>query len=431
MGRVLKLYCNNPSLTTVKTFGEFYKIRFNDKFTVNNFFEFNRKTIFDQLSATQLQELAKKKNKKVDDLTSDDITVDITLPCPSHLLIAEKYVDYSLIVKNTNFQASETSVIAFEDENIRAILDERSYMVGGAKRTYPGCRVIGWFKSLWYDKKCNNKNKNGTTNIYDADNDFIDISPYITSINTNVTESGGNFSISLPHIPLFTDELEHTMLPHFIYSNGINVKGAVNKNSINDIVYKDEDGKEYLAARSSLESFDYFDWLIQANDLLFISFDNMEGVSTDNLAGNAFDMIALVDSVAISRNAQGAITVNVSGRDLMKLISDDSSIFFETGVGNGTTNVFNNTETVIQGGDTNALLKMNGEDQAATAAASRQLVTGMINVFACEPNDFSIDFVLKTIISQLANIRVVPDNLFTAWGDKRTKFSALKPKQKG
>lgn len=425
MSRIFKLYCNNPNLTTVKTFGEFYKIRFNDEFTVNDFFEFNRKAIFDQLSAAQLQEIAKSKNKKIEDLTADDITSEITLPCPSYLLIAEKYVDYSLMAKNTNFQAAETSVIAFEDDNIREILQEQTYEVGGAKRMYPGCRVVGWFKSLWYDKKCNNKNKNGTTNIYDADNDFIDISPYIISINTSVAEGGGNFSISLPHIPLFTDySIVSSMLPHFIYDDGINTVGAVNKNSINDIVYKDDDGKEYLAARSSLDSFDYFDWLIQSNDLLFISFDNMDGVSTDNLAGNSFDMIALVDSVAISRNAQGAIIVNVSGRDLMKLISDDSSIFFPLGVSNGTTNVFDNTETVIQGGDKSSLQKY-----IVSGGAIRQL-DGMINVFACEPNDFSIDFVLKTVISHLANMQVVPNNLFTAWGDKRTKFSALKPKQK-
>ena len=57
----------------------------------------------------------------------------------------------------------------------------------------------------------------------------------------------------------------------------------------------------------------------------------------------------------------------------------------------------------------------------------RQL-TNMINVFAQEPNDFSIDFVIKTIISHLANLQIVPDDLFVSWGDKRTMFSDFKPK---
>ena len=65
MKRVLKLFCNNSSLKDLKSFSEFYKIRFTKNFTLNNFFEFNRKTIFDQLPSSQLQNLAKNKNKKV------------------------------------------------------------------------------------------------------------------------------------------------------------------------------------------------------------------------------------------------------------------------------------------------------------------------------------------------------------------------------
>lgn len=124
MKRVLKLFCNNDSLKDLKSFGEFYKIRFTKSFTLDSFFEFNRKIIFDQLSNAQLQKLAKKKKKKVSDLTPLDIDKNVTLPCPSYLQIQEEHIDYSLIAKNTNFQKSEVSVIAFEDENIRAILDD-------------------------------------------------------------------------------------------------------------------------------------------------------------------------------------------------------------------------------------------------------------------------------------------------------------------
>ena len=130
MKRVLKLFCNNNSLKDLKSFGEFYKIRFTKSFTLNNFFEFNRKTIFDQLPSSQLQNLAKKKNKKVSELSPLDIDKNITLPCPCYLQIEEQYVDYSLIAKNTNFQKSEVSVIAFEDKNIREILDESTTKIG-------------------------------------------------------------------------------------------------------------------------------------------------------------------------------------------------------------------------------------------------------------------------------------------------------------
>ena len=58
--RTIKLFCNNTNLKSLKKFGEFYKIRFTKEFTLNSFFEFNRKTIFDQLDNSYLTILAKK-----------------------------------------------------------------------------------------------------------------------------------------------------------------------------------------------------------------------------------------------------------------------------------------------------------------------------------------------------------------------------------
>lgn len=423
MKRVLKLFCNNDSLKDLKSFGEFYKIRFTKSFTLDNFFEFNRKIIFDQLSNAQLQKLAKKKKKKVSDLTPLDIDKNVTLPCPSYLQIQEEHIDYSLIAKNTNFQKSEVSVIAFEDENIRAILDDATTKISsGVKTAVPGCRVIGWFKSIYFaDKKNTSK---GVDNIYDNSQNFFDLSQFVISINTSVNENGGNFSISFPHIPVYLDVLNNTT-PDFMIKKGINAAG-VNKEQTTNYKYTDENNNINNVSKSSIFSFDYFEWLIQPNDLLFISFDDMKDLTDDNLSGNTFDMIALVDSVSVSRNANAVISVDVTGRDLMKLITDDSSIFFPLGVSSGNNNVFQNTETVNKGGDLSSVYRYNG---AESKSAMRQ-INGMINVFACEPNDFSIDFVLKTVVSHLANMQIVPSNLFTSWGDKRTTFSTLKPKNK-
>lgn len=424
MKKVLKLFCNNDSLKDLKSFGEFYKIRFTDSFTINSFFEFNRKIIFDQLSNAQLQELAKKKKKKVSDLTPLDIDKNVTLPCPGYLQIQEEHIDYSLIAKNTNFQKSEVSVIAFEDENIRAILDEATTKIGDGnlKTMVPGCRVIGWFKSMYFaDKKNTNK---GVDNIYDNSQNFFDLSKFVVSMNTSVNENGGNFSISFPHIPVYIGATSN-MTTHIMLQNGINAAG-VDKEQTTNYQYTDENDKINNVSKSTTLSFDYFEWLIQPNDLLFISFDDMKDLTDDDLAGHTFDMIALVDSVSVSRNANGAISVDVTGRDLMKLITDDSSIFFPLGVSAGTNNVFQNTETVNKGGDLSSVYRYNG---AESKNAMRQ-INGMLNIFACEPNDFSIDFVLKTVVSHLANMQIVPSNLFTSWGDKRTTFSTLKPKNK-
>lgn len=420
MKRVLRLFCNNTALNNLKLFSEFYKIRFTKDFTIDDFFEFNRKIIFDQLSKTALQELAKKKEKSIEDLTPLDIDVNVTLPCPSYLQIAEEYISYSLVAKNTNFQSSEISVIAFEDENIRAVLNNTTTEISSNVKTMcPGCRVIGWFKSMYFADKKNTSN--GVDDIYNNAQNFFDLSSFVISMNTSVNEGGGNFTISFPHIPIY-GSLPQDIISHIAFLKGIN-KAGWGVNQTNNYQYTDVNGNVEDVSKSSIFSFDYFEWLIQPNDLLFLSFDNLDDLVDDNLSGQSYDMIALVDNVSVSRNASGTITVDVSGRDLMKLIIEDSSLHFPMGVSSGSNNIFQNTETVIKGGDLSSIYRYKTDNYSAIRG-----LNGMINVFACEPNDFSIDFVIKTIISHLANIQIVPNNLFTSWGDKRTTFSSLKPK---
>jgi hypothetical protein len=173
---------------------------------------------------------------------------------------------------------------------------------------------------------------------------------------------------------------------------------------------------------------------MQSNDLIFISFNGMDELTDDNLANKNYDMIGLIDSVSLSKDSNGNMRVDVSGRDLMKVITEDSSIFFYQSVANGDSNVFkrmskgfDNTETCLQGGDVDSLFTYNGAKLSANGT-TRQL-NGAINVFACEPNDLSIDFVIKTVVSHLANMNIVPDDLFVSWGNKRTRFSTLKPKK--
>jgi hypothetical protein len=116
----------------------------------------------------------------------------------------------------------------------------------------------------------------------------------------------------------------------------------------------------------------------------------------------------------------------VTGRDLMKLITDDASIFFPAGVAASDGRIFDNTETTMRGGDQKSLMRYKGTKNQD--GSPRQL-THMINVFAEEPNNFSIDFVLKTVISHLANLQIVPDDLFFSWGDERTTFNDFEIKK--
>lgn len=416
----LKLYNNNPSLETLAQFADFYKIQFTSNYKIENFFEKNRDDIFSQLNSEQKQELAAELSKPVSELTSADIKIDTKLPCPCYLYIQEKYVSYSLIAKNTNFQVPTTSAIAFEDEQIKSVFQDEGVSVNNSKRIYPGCRVLGWFKTMHFNDD-NVKKNTDLDDIYNLKQSFLDLSKYVVSLNTNVGASGGNFTISFPHIPLFS---KMGLLP-LDYSQQEHIQGnafLVNSDAQNNIIPGN--------IKSSVNTFDYFNWLIQSNDLLFISFDDMKGLVDENLAGHKFDMIGLIDSVSISKNPQGNLSVDVSGRDLMKVITDDSSIFFYQGTSAGNYDIlksYDNTETVLRGGDLYGMI-FKGGTKNINDNTLRQL-NGNINIFACEPNDFSIDFVIKTVMSHLANMSVVPDDLFVSWANKRTTFSALKPKK--
>lgn len=427
----LKLYHNNSNLSTLTDFAAFNEIRITkDGLTIENWFEYNRDVIFNQLSQSQKQSIAKSKKKKISDLTPSDLNKNMTLPCPCYLFIDAKYVTYNLAVKHTTLQEQTSSVIALEDKKISSIINDNTENVKGAKKNKPGCRVVGWFKTMYYSKKKNNNKK--VDNIYDSSQVFTDISPFISSIHTSVNESGGTFSITVPHIPVYGDinslQSNSDMSLRGIIQSGtgnINSKDSYGSSFVNSQQFdKLKSGKTFYI-KSDLNSFDYFNWLVQPNDLLFISFNDMKELVDDNLANNSFDMIALVDEVLVSKNSYGQYTVNISGRDLMKLITEDSSLYFAYGSSAGRKAVFNNTETVLRSGDLFSVQTINGK---AINNAER-LPNGYLNIFEQEPNDFSIDFVLKTVISKLANMQIVPDDVFTSWGDERTKFSQLNAKK--
>ena len=159
--------------------------------------------------------------------------------------------------------------------------------------------------------------------------------------------------------------------------------------------------------------------------------DDMEDLEDDdkqnnNLAGHTFDMIALVDSVSLSRTSEAAIQVQVAGRDLMKLLTDDNRMYFPNSVTKGTYNIWDNNQTQRpRSGDMAGVTEVNGSINNQL----QQLPNGALNIFNdAAVNGYTIDFVLKTIISHCANVSIAPDNLFNAWGNRRTRFSNIRPK---
>ena len=195
----------------------------------------------------------------------------------------------------------------------------------------------------------------------------------------------------------------------------------------------------------------YFNWLISSNDILFISFEKLDMEllkdfykdvngedyyqgDRDNLkvssklSQGVYDMIGLVDEVKVVTNSQSSEAyVEITGRDLMKLLIEDGSFFFNPSTTSDPSRVFANEQSYGKQGDIREADVMNNTYNNPINRLRR--VTGEIDIFANRIN-MDISYILKGVISQLANVEVVPGYVFETWGEDRTKYIELEPEKK-
>lgn len=289
--------------------------------------------------------------------------------------------------------------------------------------------VLGWFKTI----NSNIMDTPDLRNTYVTAGTVIsDISKYIININTNVDENGGNFTLTLPYLPLTGEEN--------FYQDLVTFENANEKYKFFDL--KTSQGLDYsLYDKNDTNSkFDFFSSLLSSNDLLFLSMEHMPEIiskpqvpfEVDNkevIPDLPFDMICLIDSVSIQKDFSGNATISVSGRDLVKLLIDDSSNFFQSSTTPNPVDIFGNYHegeysVFGRGGDMRDI-DQQGELDIDPIKRLRR-VTGEIDIFANRTN-MTLSFILKGVISKLSNIEIVGGNLFEPWKDKRTRFSELYP----
>lgn len=196
-------------------------------------------------------------------------------------------------------------------------------------------------------------------------NQFIDASNHIISCSINVDENGGNFSIELAPV---LSNLE-------LYSN----------NTIDS-------------------NFLYHD-ILSSNDLVFIRYEklilernNREFLDKSKIPGQIYDMIGLIDNNTLNKDYQTSnVVIQISGKDLSKVLIEDGSYFYPLQFAQ---NVFINPDEnrkLIQ------RLVTDGQFILQSAYAFR-----------------SILFTLQYLINHVSTMGVVPDDLFSAYGDRRT-----------
>ena len=147
-----------------------------------------------------------------------------------------------------------------------------------------------------------------------------------------------------------------------------------------------------------------------------------------NIAAQVYDMIALVDDVKVVHDAQSATAyVEVTGRDFMKLLIEDGSFFFNPSTTSNPSEVFANEQSYGKQGDIKEADQINNTYNNPIGRLRR--VTGEIDIFSNRIN-MDLGYILKGVISQLANVEVVPGYVFDSWGDLRTTFNELQPVKK-
>jgi hypothetical protein len=319
----------------------------------------------------------------------------------------EKVNQISFLIEG--IEVVSTDDVAFKASKLAELESDEGYISlnktlqikfqnGTSKEIYPDVTVWIWCRSL-----SSKNDKDG-----ELQGEFFDLTPYIQKVTTNMGKNGGNFQITLPPLVCDMDSDQKWVLRERNIQRYAGHNKQVNQYFSESSLY--EVDNENLRRNQFL-----FKNVIRSNDLIFIRFEtlkleaedrykdqNSDYIDKSNVPNRIYDMIGLVDTTAISTNpSNNDVSINISGRDLSKLFIEDGTYFFALENSQGIVRVAGSTTLK------NSLLSRVMEEKGM------QFI-GLMNFS-------SIEYILKFIIQQLSNIKVVPNDLFTGYGERRNK----------
>lgn len=324
----------------------------------------------------------------------------------------EKINQISFLIEGIDVVSTDD--VAFKASQLAKIEADKGYVsvnktlptqfqIGSSKDIYPDVTVWIWCRSL-----SSKNDKDG-----ELQGSFFDLTPYVQKVTTNMSKNGGNFQITLP--PLVADL--DADLKWSLRERNVQKYNGANENQVTQYVAEsslyeldDTNNNETLRRNQFL-----FNNIIKSNDLIFIRFEtlkleaeerhkdkNSDFIDKSNIPNRIYDMIGLVDASGITVNTTtNDVSINISGRDLSKLFIDDGTYFFALENSQGMVKVAGSTTLK------NSLLSRIMEEKGMQ----------FIGLY----NFTSIEFILKYIIQQLANIKIVPNELFSAYQERRNK----------
>ena len=303
---------------------------------------------------------------------------------------------------------------ANENYNPVRKLKSRSKISGELSETYPEITVWIWCRAL--------SNTQLSDEVDFNKGEIFNITPFIQRLTTSNSKGGGNFSFTLPPLACEFDEKRDKWI---IKKTGYAKYRGDSKNSTQQgdgfysesiLVYE----KDNELRRSQF----LFHNIISPNDLVFIRFEtlNLEKdqriednedfiIHKSKLPGRIYDMIGLVDVNSQNVDAtNGDVTIQIDGRDLSKLFIDDGTYFYALEMAQGQ-------------------LNFAGGSQQENEYMQRVFMDSSLQYFNLYFNN-SIENTFKFVIQQLSSIKIVPDDLFEYYGDRRnTRWSNLVTKK--
>jgi len=369
------------------TVGEFLASRDEINLTAQEFIEYENN--FGQLSKTYTTSEFRENNSFRD---SGDYG-SILIKTGSYLSIPNSLTRRNVLVESTQEPVVTTDTKAFMSRQLEKLLRDPNYTkfdktdnLGVTVSKNSGISVYMWVRSLSIDEGS-------------SEGSWINVSSFVDNLTTSVEKLGGSFSMSLPPLSIGLSDDDRWSIDQIkSYS------GGSNDNYSSTVSLSRVDGFEGEFERNPL----FFNTVVQKNDLVYIRFERLtidgevnediSEISPGDIVGKTYDMIALVDSVSQSTTASNtSVSTNISGRDLMKILTDDSSTFFPSAFA---TNLF-----------------VNSSDGVLARRNLSELFLRQLNIVTSK----SVETNLKFILNKYSNIGYVPDSVFNNYGERAVK----------
>jgi len=299
------------------------------------------------------------------------------LDAGTRLLLPKEKLNKEPLLSEGNSVVESISAAAFVAEKLRDLEEDPDFTQlftsidennGVVKEMYPNVTVWIWCRSLspeFDDQQAPLKELPGT---------IIDVSQFVINLSTSTAGDAGNFQLSLPAITCEKDEKLGWRIRRDLISNHDTLSGR-------DYTFED------ILNRNGGRSNFYFHNILGENDVVFIRYEVLKNetlrrnnpnnfvVDKSQIPNQTYDMIGLIDKAPLSVNPDtNDVSINVSGRDFMKLLIDDGCYVYPGGYG---TNNF-------------------VENQDNTKLIQRLVSNGGLNLlsaFVKRPIDFSVLFI--------------------------------------